>query len=156
ARAQEAPAGETTAAAPALTAEVPGGLTPWPAPPVGDAGDRTPAQEDLGPTWRRVLEGLTPAVRAYYREARPERSGTTLVLSFRYAFHHQKAMEHEAALTRLVFPEMGEVRIEFRLLDAEGQAPAPTRPPAPEEHPVVQAAVRKLEGRVTRVREIRR
>ena len=47
------------------------------------------------------------------------------------------------------------VSLEFRLSEAGDEGPT-ARPPAPEEHPFVQAAVRKLEGKVTRVREISR
>jgi hypothetical protein len=43
----------------------------------------------------------------------------------------------------------------MRLQEAKPAGPAAKRPVAPEEDPVVQAAVRKLEGRVTRVREIK-
>jgi hypothetical protein len=78
------------------------------------------------------------------------------VLWFRYGFHHQNAQEHVGDVAPLVKSWLGEdVGLEFRLAEPTESAPV-QRPPAPEEHPFVQAAVRKLEGKVTRVREISR
>jgi hypothetical protein len=106
--------------------------------------------------WQRVLAQLPPKVKGLFREARPERDGSKLVLWFRYGFHHQNAQEHAGEVQPLVRSWLGDaVELEFRLSDAGDSAPVP-RPPAPEEHPFVQAAIRKLEGKVTRVREISR
>ncbi|MGH7904335.1 MAG: DNA polymerase III subunit gamma/tau [Candidatus Dormibacteraceae bacterium] len=144
-------AGETAAVTPAPD--------PAPAPALALEPSLEPGLE-LVEAWKRVLEGLTPSVRAYFREARPERTGSVLVLTFRYAFHHQKAIDNEAVVRPLVQAQIGDVPLEFRLQDGPGAASSlvapPRRPPAPEEHPVVQAAVRQLEGRVTKVREMRR
>jgi hypothetical protein len=101
------------------------------------------------------LAQLPPKVKGLFREARPEREGSNLVLWFRYGFHHQNAQEHVADVKPLVSAWLGDgVGLEFRLADAT-DAPV-QRPPAPEEHPFVEAAVRKLEGKVVRVREISR
>jgi DNA polymerase III subunit gamma/tau len=115
-----------------------------------------PAPEALD-GWRALLEQLRPIDRAKFSEARPELQGSTLVLWFRYGFHHKNAQDHAALIEPLVRSWIGEgARLDFRLLDAPGPAAAPApRPAVPEEDAMVQAAVRKLEGKVTRVREIR-
>ena len=41
-----------------------------------------------------MLDALKPQVRAYFREARPQLSSDTLILSFPYGFHHKMASEH--------------------------------------------------------------
>jgi hypothetical protein len=107
--------------------------------------------------WKRVLEGLPPKTRAYYREARPERSGSTLVLWFPYSFHHKQAQDHVAEVEPRVREWLGpSTRLDLRLREQQQTAsPPPRAHVAPEEDPVVQEAVRKLEGRVTRVREIK-
>ena len=138
-----------------------------PAPSVDPAvpdPPRTPLLAASGSTdgWRVILEELKPTVRGYFRVARPELIGTVLVLWFPYAFHHQKAQEHSELITPLVQGWLGAgSRVDFKL--QEGPSPAgqnvvevaAPRPLAPEEDPGVQAAVRKLEGKVIRVREIR-
>ena len=111
---------------------------------------------DLVEGWQRLLGQLPPKVKGLFREARPDREGSKLVLWFRYGFHHQNAQEHVGDVQPLVQGWLGEgVSLEFRLSEAGDEGPT-ARPPAPEEHPFVQAAVRKLEGKVTRVREISR
>jgi hypothetical protein len=122
--------------------------------------------------WRGLVESLHPLRRGYFKEARAEVQGTALVLWFPYAFHHQKAKEHLGEIEPLVKGWLGDsVTIELRLQEAAPRPVAggsgnetpsagngsgePVRKAAPEEHPMVQDIVRKLEGRVTRVREIR-
>jgi DNA polymerase III gamma/tau subunit len=122
--------------------------------------------------WRALVESLHPLRRGYFKEARAEVQGTALVLWFPYAFHHQKAKEHLGEIEPLVKGWLGDsVTIELRLQEAAPRPVAggsghetpsagngdgePVRKAAPEEHPMVQDIVRKLEGRVTRVREIR-
>lgn len=110
---------------------------------------------DVLEAWRRVLAELRPVVRGYFREARPEYDGTTLVLWFPYAFHHKSALDNRAAVEPLVAAHLGAgVKLDLRLAagPAPGQPP-PTPPPAPEQHPLVQEALRTLEGRVVHVRE---
>jgi hypothetical protein len=110
---------------------------------------------DLAEGWRTVLKGLKPSVRAFFLDARPEREGSTLVLWFRYGFHHKSAQAHAADVQRLVAEWLGDsVTLDFRLQESSSTVASAPRPPAPEEHPLVQAAVRELEGRVTRVREV--
>jgi hypothetical protein len=85
------------------------------------------------------------------------------VLSFAYAFHHQKARDTAPKLEPLLAAWLGAgATVEYRL-DSPGADPAAnpaeTRAaprPAPEEHPVVRDAMRKLEGTVTDVRTPRR
>jgi DNA polymerase-3 subunit gamma/tau len=137
-----------------------------PAEPVPAAG----AAEPDG--WRALVDTLHPLRRGYYKEARAEIQGTVLILWFPYAFHHQKATEHLGEIEPLVKGWLGDsVTIELRLQEpatrsvaggSGGERPAagngpgePARKAAPEEHPMIQDLVRKLEGRVTRVREIR-
>jgi hypothetical protein len=122
--------------------------------------------------WRALVETLHPLRRGYFKEARPEIQGSVLVLWFPYAFHHQKATEHLGEVEPLVKGWLGDsVTIELRLQepatrpvaggsgsDAPAAANGPGAPApkaAPEEHPMIQDLVRKLEGRVTRVREIK-
>jgi hypothetical protein len=127
-------------------------------PPASPSLPSAPSGEEAGLVdgWQRVLAQLPPKVKGLFREARPEREGSKLVLWFRYGFHHQNAQEHVSDVAPLVKAWLGEdVGLEFRLAEATESAPV-QRPPAPEEHPFVQAAVRKLEGKVTRVREISR
>src|SRR3977135_520284 len=77
--------------------------------------------------WADVLEKLNRTVRAAYLDAQPEVDGSTLVLWFRYGFHHKKAQEQSAQLMPLVRAWLGDgVSIDFRL--REGSAPAGPAP----------------------------
>jgi DNA polymerase-3 subunit gamma/tau len=169
ASAQAAPAprgGDRPPAATQPAATQPAATQP-PAPPRPQADPAAPAQpaapapagadDDLAGGWKRVLEALPPKTRAYYREARPERSGSTLVLWFPYSFHHKQALDHVAEVEPRVKEWLGaSTSLDLRLREQQQTASTPPRTHvAPEEDPVVQEAVRKLEGRVTRVREIR-
>jgi DNA polymerase-3 subunit gamma/tau len=135
-------------------------VTPAPAAvvPVGPAPSDggSAGGGDLQEGWREAIKGLKPSVRAFFLDARPERDGHRLVLWFRYGFHHKSAQEHAADIKPLVEGWLGDgVEVDFRLQDVSTAASAPAaRPPAPEEDPLVQAMVRQLEGRVTRVREL--
>ena len=119
----------------------------------------SPSPVESGDGWRGVLDALKPQVRAYFREARPQLSDDTLILSFPYGFHHKMASEHVQQIQPLVKAWLGEgARVDLRLESATrpGGTPATTeRPPAPEEDPLVKAAERKLEGRVVRVRHLK-
>jgi hypothetical protein len=109
--------------------------------------------------WAGVLEALGPKTRAYFREARPQVDGGTLVLSFPYGFHHQMASEHVGQIEPLVRAWLGEgAKLDLRLESASrptGPAAPAERPLAPEEDPLIKAAERKLEGRVVRVRPLK-
>jgi len=160
-----APAAEPVAAAaepaaPAAAAVAPA-ADPEPVPvPVEEApaaaGPIEPAA-DLVEAWKRVLAELRPVVRGYFREARPEYDGSTLVLWFPYAFHHKSALDNRSAVEPLVAAHLGpSVKLDLRL--AEGPGPGPGggpagRPPSPEEHPLVKEALRTLDGRVVQVTE---
>jgi DNA polymerase-3 subunit gamma/tau len=115
----------------------------------------TPAGADVS-GWSGVLEQLNRTVRAAYLDAQPEVEGSTLVLWFRYGFHHKKAQEQSAQLTPLVRAWLGDgVQIDFRLREAGGSSgPAPKTAVSPEDDPFVREVVRRFDGRVTRVKEV--
>jgi len=104
-----------------------------------------------------VLEKLSRTVRAAYLDAQPEVDGSTLVLWFRYGFHHQKAQDQSAQLLPLVRAWLGDqVKVDFRLREAPAET---TRPgtkgsSSPEDDPFVREVVRRFDGRVTRVKEV--
>jgi hypothetical protein len=103
-----------------------------------------------------VLEKLNRTVRAAYLDAQPEVDGSTLVLWFRYGFHHKKAQEQSSQLMPLVRAWLGDgVSIDFRLRESSA-APGPGSKPAvsPEDDPFVREVVRRFDGRVTRVKEV--
>jgi DNA polymerase-3 subunit gamma/tau len=107
--------------------------------------------------WSDVLDKLNRTVRAVYRDAQPEMSGSTLVLWFRYEFHHKKAQEQSAQLLPLVRDWLGKgVTVDFRLkeLGGEGMKVGPRTPASPEDDPFVREVVRRFDGRVTRVKEV--
>jgi DNA polymerase-3 subunit gamma/tau len=107
--------------------------------------------------WSDVLEKLNRTVRAVYRDAQPELSGSTLVLWFRYEFHHKKAQEQSAQLLPLVREWLGnKVVVDFRLreIGAEGAKAGPRTAASPEDDPFVREVVRRFDGRVTRVKEV--
>ncbi|HYM51432.1 MAG TPA: DNA polymerase III subunit gamma/tau [Candidatus Limnocylindrales bacterium] len=105
--------------------------------------------------WSEVLEKLNRTVRAAYLDAQPEVDGSTLILWFRYGFHHKKAQEQSAQLMPLVKAWLGDdVKVDFRLREAEGAKAGPRQPASPEDDPFVREVVRRFEGRVTRVKEI--
>jgi hypothetical protein len=106
-----------------------------------------------------VLEQLNRTVRAVFLDAQPEVDGKTLVLWFRYGFHHKKAQESASQLAPLVRSWLGEgVKIDYRLREAGGSpggGPAPkTAVLSPEDDPFVREVVRRFDGRVTRVKEV--
>jgi DNA polymerase-3 subunit gamma/tau len=104
--------------------------------------------------WNAVLEKLNRTVRAAYLDAHPEVDGMTLVLWFRYGFHHKKAQEQSAQLLPHVREWLGEgVLVEFRLRDQPETAPA-AKAGSPEDDPFVREVVRRFDGRVTRVKEV--
>jgi len=117
--------------------------------PVPDAAAAV-AASDLTDGWRGVLDQLKPSAKAIFREARPEVRGGTLVLAFRYSWHYRNAPTHAPELEPLVAGWLGpETKVQFTE-DATGPAAAPPAPLSPDDHPMVQAAVKKLEGKVVR------
>jgi len=106
--------------------------------------------------WTDVLDKLNRTVRAAYLDAQPEVDGSTLVLWFRYGFHHKKAQEQSGQLMPLVRAWLGTgVKIDFRLREAGGAvAPSPKAAVSPEDDPFVREVVRRFDGRVTRVKEV--
>jgi hypothetical protein len=107
--------------------------------------------------WADVLDKLSRTVRAAYLDAQPEVDGTTLVLWFRYGFHHKKAQDQSAQLLPLARAWLGdEVKVEFRLREAaaESSKPGGKAPASPEDDPFVREVVRRFDGRVTRVKEV--
>jgi hypothetical protein len=120
---------------------------PEPAPP--------PVRTESIAGWSEVLEKLNRTVRAAYLDAQPEVDGATLVLWFRYGFHHKKAQEHSAHLMPHVRGWLGdEVKVDYRLRETD-PAKAGARPAnSPEDDPFVREVVRRFDGRVTRVKEV--
>src|SRR5712692_7012909 len=115
----------------------------------------TPVRTESIAGWSEVLEKLNRTVRAAYLDAQPEVDGATLVLWFRYGFHHKKAQEHSAHLMPYVRGWLGdEVKVDYRLRETE-PAKAGARPTnSPEDDPFVREVVRRFDGRVTRVKEV--
>ncbi len=104
--------------------------------------------------WGAVLEKLNRTVRAVYLDAQPEVDGGTLVLWFRYGFHHKKAQEQSLILLPLVRAWLGpDVKVDYRLREVPADT-RPTKSSSPEDDPLVQEVVRRFDGRVTRVKEI--
>ncbi len=129
---------------------------PPPEPAQAPVGSRPAEPAPSAPVtgWSEVLEKLNRTVRAAYLDAQPEVEGSTLILWFRYGFHHKKVQEQSAQLVPHVRAWLGDaVKIEYRLRDAEPakQARAST---SPEDDPFVREVVRRFEGRVTRVKEV--
>jgi DNA polymerase-3 subunit gamma/tau len=107
--------------------------------------------------WADVLDKLSRTVRAAYLDAQPEVDGSTLVLWFRYGFHHKKAQDQSAQLLPLARAWLGDdVKIEFRLREAsaESSKPGAKARTSPEDDPFVREVVRRFDGRVTRVKEV--
>jgi DNA polymerase-3 subunit gamma/tau len=115
----------------------------------------SPASADVT-GWSEVLEKLNRTVRAAYLDAQPEVDGSTLVLWFRYGFHHKKAQEQSAQLMPLVRAWLGDgVKLDFRLREsAAATGPGPKTVVSPEDDPFVREVVRRFDGRVTRVKEV--
>ena len=106
--------------------------------------------------WTDVLDKLNRTVRAAYLDAQPEVDGSTLVLWFRYGFHHKKAQEQSMQLMPLVRAWLGSgVKVDFRLRETGGvAAPSSKAVVSPEDDPFVREVVRRFDGRVTRVKEV--
>ena len=102
--------------------------------------------------------GAEPIIASFSGTVRIESfyDGSTLVLWFRYGFHHKKAQEQSAQLMPLVRAWLGDgVKIDFRLREAGGASgPGPKTPSSPEDDPFVREVVRRFDGRVTRVKEV--
>ena len=117
-----------------------------------------PADSAVIGAWTDVLDKLNRTVRAAYLDAQPEVDGTTLVLWFRYGFHHKKAQEQSQQLMPLVRAWLGTgVKVDYRLRETGATAAAPTPKAAvvsPEDDPFVREVVRRFDGRVTRVKEV--
>ena len=115
---------------------------------------REPALESIS-GWTGVLEKLNRTVRAAYLDAQPEVSGSTLVLWFRYGFHHKKAQEQSSQLLPLVREWLGDgVRIDYRLRDVAPEPARAAKSGSAEDDPFVREVVRRFDGRVTRVKDI--
>src|SRR6266702_4467117 len=124
-------------------------------PPVAAvAATPSPPSGEAISGWTGVLEKLNRTVRAAYLDAQPEVSGSTLVLWFRYGFHHKKAQEQSSQLLPLVREWLGEgVKVDYRLREVAEPARA-AKSASAEDDPFVREVVRRFDGRVTRVKEI--
>ncbi|HEY4889064.1 MAG TPA: DNA polymerase III subunit gamma/tau [Candidatus Dormibacteraeota bacterium] len=126
------------------------------APPAQAMEDASPPAQTAGSIagWSDVLEKLNRTVRAAYLDAQPEIVDSTLVLWFRYGFHHKKAQEQSMQLMPHVRAWLGDdVKVDFRLRDSEPAKSTP-RANSPEDDPFVREVVRRFDGRVTRVKEV--
>ena len=102
-----------------------------------------------------MLEKLNRTVRAAYLDAQPEVSGSTLVLWFRYGFHHKKAQEQSSQLLPLVREWLGDgVKVDYRLREVGPEPARAAKTASAEDDPFVREVVRRFDGRVTRVKEI--
>jgi len=134
---------------------------PEPTSPPGSR-EREPTSPQSGEAksvagWAEVLDQLSRTVRAAYLDAQPEVDGSTLVLWFRYGFHHKKAQDQSAQLLPLVRAWLGDtVTVEFRLREAAAESgkPGGKASASPEDDPFVREVVRRFDGRVTRVKEV--
>ena len=148
---------EVGTVSPAATAAVvlPAAVAERTSPPALRATSPHGGEEIAG--WADVLDKLSRTVRAAYLDAQPEVDGTTLVLWFRYGFHHKKAQDQSAQLLPLARAWLGdEVKVEFRLREApaESSRPGAKASASPEDDPFVREVVRRFDGRVTRVKEV--
>src|SRR5216683_2788785 len=140
-----------------IAAALPQPVPPPAAPLRGEATSPQGGEATAVRGWSEVLEQLSRTVRAAYLDAQPEVEGTTLVLWFRYGFHHKKAQDQSAQLMPLVRGWLGDqVTVEFRLREAtaESSKPAGKGTASPEDDPFVREVVRRFDGRVTRVKEV--
>ncbi|MGA7910156.1 MAG: DNA polymerase III subunit gamma/tau [Candidatus Dormiibacterota bacterium] len=152
------------------TTSPPRGEVPGPRPGDGEAASRLAGKSPAKPGdgeghpsmapqtvsgWSDVLEKLNRTVRAAYLDAQPEVEGSTLILWFRYGFHHKKAQEQSAQLLPHVRAWLGDgVKVDYRLREAEQPKAGPPTTASPEDDPFVREVVRRFEGRVTRVKEV--
>ena len=140
-----------------IAAALPQPVPPPAAPLRGEATSPQGGEATAVSGWSEVLEQLSRTVRAAYLDAQPEVDGTTLVLWFRYGFHHRKAQDQSAQLLPLVRAWLGDqVTVEFRLREAPAEASKPEGKgsASPEDDPFVREVVRRFDGRVTRVKEV--
>lgn len=165
-----APQASASPVAVAPSTSPPRGEVPGPRPGDGEGSSplagKSPAQPGDGeghPSispqsvsgWSDVLEKLNRTVRAAYLDAQPEVDGSTLILWFRYGFHHKKAQEQSAQLMPHVRAWLGDgVKVDYRLREADQPKAGPRTPASPEDDPFVREVVRRFEGRVTRVKEV--
>jgi DNA polymerase III subunit gamma/tau len=155
------------AAASAAPAQSSAQARPSPAPiatsnpvPVHEVSAPPSSEDEVPPAgtgaagWAAVLEKLNRTVRAAYLDAQPEIAGSTLILWFRYGFHHKKAQEQSMQLIPHVRTWLGEgVKVDFRLREQDAAKPGARGPGSPEDDPFVREVVRRFDGRVTRVKE---
>src|SRR5690348_4738689 len=134
-------------------------------PPRGELASRSEAGGEVKPAqtgisaditgWSSVLEKLNRTVRAAYLDAQPEVSGSTLVLWFRYGFHHKKAQEQSSQLLPLVREWLGGgVNVDYRLREVAAEPARAAKTASAEDDPFVREVVRRFDGRLTRVKYI--
>ncbi len=132
--------------------------SPAPAPQSAPAPVGAKSSSDAVEGWQGVLEQLSPKMKAYFRDAQPAVSGSRLSLTFAYAFHHKMAQENAGEIAPPVRAWLGEgATVEFLLQDAKAPAvrtAAATGAQSPEDDPLVKAAIRELEGKVLRVKQM--
>jgi hypothetical protein len=124
-------------------------------PPASLREATSPRSGEVVTGWTGVLEKLNRTVRAAYLDAQPEVSGSTLVLWFRYGFHHKKAQEQSSQLLPLVREWLGNgVNVDYRLREVAPEPARAAKTASAEDDPFVREVVRRFDGRVTRVKDI--
>jgi len=148
------PAGERVPE-PALAPAAPAERVPEPALAAVQSPAPAPASASVPVDgWNAVLEKMNRTVRAVYLDAQPEVEDGTLVLWFRYGFHHKKAQEQSAQLMPHVREWLGPgVKVDYRLREQPAESRA-AKPLSPEDDPFVREVVRRFDGRVTKVRDV--
>ena len=129
---------------------------PVPSPLAGRPGGDATVTPSPVPVdgWNAVLEKMNRTVRAVYLDAQPEVEDGTLVLWFRYGFHHKKAQEQSLQLMPHVREWLGpNVKVEYRLREVAAESRA-AKPLSPEDDPFVREVVRRFDGRVTKVKDV--
>src|SRR5258706_8417976 len=139
-----------------LGSDGPAAALPAPAPVAAPApvpmvvATATPATEEPSSVigWTGVLEKLNRTVRAAYLDAQPEVSGSTLVLWFRYGFHHKKAQEQSSQLLPLVREWLGAgVNVDYRLREVAPEPARAGKTASAEDDPFVGEVGRRVGGR---------
>ncbi|HEX6487502.1 MAG TPA: DNA polymerase III subunit gamma/tau [Candidatus Dormibacteraeota bacterium] len=112
-----------------------------------------PTNPELAEAWQRLVASQPAHIRGILKAAEARVAGDTITLAYRYKGQFDIAEDKRQAVDQVLASEIGpHVKLVLELAPLDSTPAA--RPPAPEEHPLVQAAVRKLEGKVTKVREI--
>ncbi len=146
------PAGPAAPGRPAASPEPVSGPDASPAQP-RSVSAATPGGGQLA-AWETAMAGLSPLERGYFQRTTVERGETGYVVTFRYNFHHGRAiLIRDKVLAALAAADPGVTSLDLRLAAVDAR-PAPAA--SPEQHPVVLEASRRLEATITRVEKVQR